>query len=158
MDQPNYSKDTINSSIPKADLSATNSDNWPYKIILNQSINIYSTSKTIPDSLLLRLIPENQKQFSAFYNTTDGDSITGLFFYQVSNIIFHKVIEENNDQFYQPAIRLASFADGEFGEDYVDHLKLIIAKDTIRFCNAIKGKNYLKHNPIKYYYETLNCK
>ena len=114
----------------------------------------------IPDSILLKLVPEDHKEFGLYYDTTGPDHKLGKtsFFYETTELIFEKVVSENNDDFYMPSILLASFADGEYAEGFLDKLELIIKSDTIRFCESITGKEFTRENPIKYYSEEYKCK
>lgn len=126
---------------------------------LNIAGELYVSQKEIPEEILLKLIPSKHEEFSLYYETTYPDNKfqgTG-FFYSSSTMIFGQVIYESNDRFYLPSIQLASFADGEYTEGFIENLDKIINLDQKKFCNAIKGKKYLSYNPIKYYYAELKC-
>lgn len=126
---------------------------------LNLASEIFLSKSELPDSILIKLSPQNYEEFRLLYGTTHPDSKlknTG-FFYTVTQLIFDKVILEKKEIFYLPCLQLASFADGEFGESFVDNLKVIINLDKVKFCTSIKGKDYANHNPIKYFAEQYNC-
>lgn len=136
-----------------------NLQNLNYKENLKLATDLFNSNSDIPDNVLLNLVPENTKEFIMLYNTTSPDSKmqkTG-FFYKITQKVFDKVVIENNNDFYLPSLQLASFADGEFGEGFIENLEQIIELDTNKFCESIKGKEYLKHNPIKYYAEQNKC-
>ena len=136
-----------------------NFKNLNYKENLKLATDQFISNNDIPDNVLLNLVPENTEEFIILYNTTSPDSKmqkTG-FFYKITQKIFDKVIIEKNNDFYLPSLQLASFADGEFGEGFIENLEKIIELDTNKFCKSIKDKEYLKHNPIKYYAEQNNC-
>lgn len=120
----------------------------------------YLSALKIPDSILLKLVPEDHKEFGLYYGTTGPDHKLGKtsFFYETTELIFEQVVSEDNDDFYMPSIQLASFADGEYAEGFLDKLELIIKSDTIRFCESITGKEFTRENPIKYYSEEYKCK
>ena len=131
-----------------------------YQDNLQLASDLLSSKRELPDSVLLKLVPNNYKEFDLLYGTTYPNNKmqkTG-FFYTVTDRIFDKFITEKKEQFYLPAIQLASFADGEFGEVFVDKLKIIIEVDKAKFCKAIKGKWFLHHNPIKYFAVQNDCK
>ena len=56
-----------------------------------------------------------------------------------------------------PSLNLASFADGEYAEEFIEYLELIIKKDKEKFCKSISGIKYRNRNPIKYYSELNKC-
>ena len=130
-----------------------------YSENLNEACEYFMNDKKIPKSILLKLVPNNYEEFSKYYETTytDNELAKSGFFFETSNNIFNEVILNKNDDFYLPSLRLASFADGEFAEGFIDKLELIIKIDEDKFCNSIKGKNYANHNPIEYYAELQNC-
>jgi hypothetical protein len=76
----------------------------------------------------------------------------------VTQQIFDKYIIEKKEKFYLPCLQLASFADGEFGEEFIDNLEVIIKLDKNKFCESVKGKEYADRNPIKYYSMQNDCK
>lgn len=136
-----------------------NLQNLNYKENLNLATDLFISNTDIPNNVLLNLVPENTEEFIILYNTTSPDSKmqkTG-FFYKITQKVFDKVVIENNNDFYLSSLQLASFADGEFGEGFIENLEKIIELDTNKFCESIKGKEYLKHNPIKYYAEQNKC-
>jgi hypothetical protein len=67
------------------------------------------------------------------------------------------VTNAQNNNFYLPSLKLISFADGEFAEEFIEYLELIIEMDKEKFCKSINGKEYDKHNPIKYYSKLNKC-
>jgi len=67
------------------------------------------------------------------------------------------LISKKNNDFYLPSLMLISFADGEFQEDFIESLELIIKMDKEKFCNSIKGQEYVKQNPIKFYSDLYKC-
>ena len=131
-----------------------------YKENLKLATKLFISKSDIPDSVLIKLVPKNIEEFILLYQTTSPDSEmqkTG-FFYKITQNIFDKVIIENDNDFYLPSLQLASFADGEFGEGFIENLEKIIELDTNKFCESIKGKEYSSQNPIKYYAEQNKCK
>lgn len=130
-----------------------------YQKNLKLASELFIAKSVLPDSVLLKLVPDNDKEFGLLYGTTHSDRKLqdSGFFYNVTQQIFDKVIIEKNEKFYLPSLQLASFADGEFGEDFVDNLKVIVERDINKFCKSIKGKKYSNLNPIRYYAEQ-NCK
>jgi len=104
-------------------------------------------------------VPTNQDEFGLYYGTTypDHKLYESNFFYDTSNMIFGQVIYEKNEKFYPLALQLASFADGEYAEWFIENLEGIIALDPPKFCRSAKGKEYLRYNPMKYFYEDLQC-
>lgn len=136
-----------------------NSRELDYKENLKLATNLFVSKSEIPDNVLLKLVPKNTEEFLLLYQTTYPESKmhkTG-FFYKTTQKIFDKVIIENNNDFYLPSLQLASFADGEFGEGFIENLEKIIELDTNIFCESIKGKEYSNKNPIKYYAEQNKC-
>jgi hypothetical protein len=136
-----------------------NAQETNYQKNLKLASDIFISKLELPDSVLLKLVPDSFEEFKLLYGTTHPDSKmqkTG-FFYTVTQKIFDKVIVEKKENFYLPSLQLASFADGEFGEGFVDNLKVIIKLDKNKFCTSIKGKRYADHNPIRYLAEE-NCK
>ncbi|MBZ9779904.1 hypothetical protein LB452_13325 [Psychroflexus sp. CAK8W] len=126
---------------------------------LNQASELYVTDKKIPESILLKLVPENYDEFDKYYRTTSPDHKLGNtdFFYETTQMIFNEVISKNNSDFYLSSLKLASFADGEYAENFIHNLELIIEMDEQKFCKSINGKEYSNQNPIKYYSELKNC-
>lgn len=136
-------------------LKAQNIDNYAKN--LNTAIKLYLEKKDIPKPILLKLVPKNYTEFGSYYETTDpnqGLSETS-FFYDTSRSIFSHTFDD--ETFYIPSLQLISYADGEFAEEFIEHLERIIEKDKEKFCNAIQGKEYLKRNPMKYYSELHGC-
>jgi len=130
-----------------------------YKKNLKLASELFISKSELPDSILLRLVPDNYEEFDIFYDTTHSSNKmrnTG-FFHTVTQQIFDQFIVEKKEAFYLPSIQLASFADGEFGEPFVENLLIIIKLDKNKFCESIKGKEFANHNPIKYLEQT-NCK
>lgn len=124
-----------------------------YQRNLKLASTLFTSKSELPDSVLLKLVPDSYEEFEFLYRTTYPNNKmqnTG-FFYIVTQRIFDKFIIDKNEKFYLPGIQLASFADGEFGESFVDNLEIIIKLDKIKFCESIKGKWFSNHNPIKYY-------
>jgi hypothetical protein len=126
-----------------------------YQKNLKLASDLFIAKSELPDSVLIKLVPYNYEELKLLCWTTYPDNKmqnTG-FFDSVTQRIFDKVIIEKKEQFYLPSLQLASFADGEFGEVFVDNLKVIIDSDKNKFCTSIKGKEYANHNPIRYYCE-----
>ena len=138
-----------------------NQDEAKIEYIKNLQIasELFLSNSEIPESALLGLVPESYEEFELYYATTyPDDKLQGTqFFYVTTSMIFKKVTIEKSEEFYLPSIQLASFADGEYGEEFVDYLEKIIKIDSKKFCESVKGKEYTKHNPIKYYFEKLKC-
>lgn len=130
-----------------------------YQKNLKLASESFITKTELKDSVLLKLVPESYEEFKLLYKTTyPGNKMQNTgFFYSVTQRIFDKVIIEKNEQFYLPSLQLASFADGEFAESFVDNLTVIIERDKNKFCTSVKGKEYAVHNPIRYYCEKY-CK
>ncbi len=130
-----------------------------YEENLNLASELYTEKKEIPDSVLLKLVPENHNEFKLYYETTNPDHRLSKtdFFYDTTRLIFKQVTFIKNDDFYLPSLKLISFADGEFEEDFIEFLELIIKMDEEKFCNSISGREYVKYNPIKYYSDLYKC-
>lgn len=130
-----------------------------YEKNLNIASKLYLEKKKIPLVVLMELVPENHAEFSLYYRTTDSEHKLGQtdFFYETSRLIFEQVTMHKNDDFYLPSLQLLSFADGEFAEEYIEYLEIIIAMDVAKFCKSIKGNDYVKRNPMKYFSESNNC-
>lgn len=130
-----------------------------YSENLNKASELYLTGKEIPESILLKLVPENYDELSLYYGTTSPEHQLGEtdFFYETTQLIFDQIIIKNNTDFYLPSLRLASFADGEYGEGFTDNLELIIKMDKQKFCQSISGKDYAERNPIHYYAKLYQC-
>lgn len=145
---------TVNNSTELKKLSQTN-----YEQNLNTASEYYLQKKEIPNSILLKLVPDNYAEFDMYYGTTGSDHKLAKtdFFYDTTRLIFEKVSSEKNNDFYLPSLKLISFADGEFAEEFIEYLELIIEMDKEKFCKSINGKEYAKHNPIKYYSELNKC-
>ena len=137
-----------------------NMNETEYEKNINVAAELYINKKEIPKSVLIKLVPENHTEFGIYYGTTGPDHKLGKtdFFYKSTRLIFEQVTVEKNDDFYLPSLKLISFADGEFAEDFIEYLELIIKMDEEKFCESIKSKEYAKHNPIKYYSELNKCK
>jgi hypothetical protein len=131
-----------------------------YQRNLKLASDLFTAQSELPDTVLLKLVPNNYVELELLYGTTnpDDDPENTGFFYKVTQQIFDKYIVEKKENFYLPCLQLASFADGEFGESFVDNLEVIINLDKNKFCRSIKGKDYAAHNPIKYYAEQNDCK
>jgi hypothetical protein len=130
-----------------------------YEKNLNTASESYLNKTEIPESILIKLVPENYAEFDIYYGTTGPDHELGKtdFFYDTSRLIFEQVTLRKNNDFYLPSLKLASFADGEFAGDFNEHLELIINMDKAKFCKSISGKEYENNNPIKYYAELNKC-
>lgn len=131
-----------------------------YEKNLKLASDLSIAKSELPDSVLLKLAPDSYDEFKLFYRTTGPDhkmQNTG-FFYAVTQQIFDKLLKEKKEVFYFPSIQLASFADGEFGEDFIFNLEAIIKLDKNKFCRSIKGKWFANHSPIKYYSDQNGCK
>ncbi len=131
-----------------------------YQKNLEFATDLFIAQPELPDSVLLKLVPDSHEEFRLLYGTTyPGNKMQSTeFFYDVTQQIFDKVIIGKNEQFYLPGIQLASFADGEFGESFVDNLEIIIALDINKFCTTIRGKEFAEHNPVKSFAEQYDCK
>jgi hypothetical protein len=134
-------------------------NNTDYETNLNVATELYLSKKDIPLNILLGLIPKDYSEFELYYGTTYPDQKLSEtdFFYDTTRLIFEQVTSEKNNDFYLPSLKLISFADGEFAEEFIEYLELIIEMDKEKFCKAISGKEYVKHNPIKYYSELNKC-
>jgi len=130
-----------------------------YSENLNEACEYFINDEKIPKTILLKLVPKNYEEFSKYYETTYPDNeLSKLgFFYKTSDNIFNEVIENKNEDFYLQSLKLASFADGEYAEAFIEKLELIIKMDAKKFCKSIKDKDYANHNPIEYYAELHNC-
>lgn len=145
----------IQNIFPKSKVLSENA----YEKNLNSASVYYLQKKKIPESILLKLVPENQIEFNIYYGTTEsGHKLAETnFFYDTTRIIFEQVTSNKNNNFYLPSLKLISFADGEFAEGFIQHLEIIIKMDEEKFCKSISGKEYAKYNPIKYYSELIKC-
>ena len=130
-----------------------------YEDNLKTATELYLLEKDIPEDVLLCLVPNTDTEFELYYATTYPDqkmSETG-FFYNTSELIFEQVVTNKKEKFYLPSLKLISFADGEYAEVFIDFLENIIGMDKAKFCESIRGKEYAKSNPIKWYAESNNC-
>jgi hypothetical protein len=120
---------------------------------------LYLNKTKIPESILIKLVPENYTEFRIFYGTTAPDHQLGKtnFFYHSTRMIFEQVTSKKNNDFYLPSLNLASFADGEYAEEFIEYLQLIIKMDKEKFCESISQIKHRNHNPIKYYSELNKC-
>ncbi len=130
-----------------------------YEENLNQASKFYLKNEKIPEPILLQLVPKTYSDFDIYYGTTGPDHQLGEtdFFYDTTRLIFEQVTAKKNEDFYLPSLNLISFADGEFAEEFIEYLELIIEMDKEKFCKSINGKDYVKRNPIKYYSELNKC-
>mgnify|MGYP005996845921 FL=1 len=130
-----------------------------YKKNLKTASELYLGKKKIPKYILIKLVPENYTEFGIYYGTTGPDHELGKtdFFYYTTRLIFEQVSFENNSEFYLPSLNLASFADGEYAEEFIEYLELIINKDKEKFCKSLSEIKYKNRNPIKYYSELNKC-
>ena len=130
-----------------------------YEKNLNTASEFYLEKKKIPESILIKLVPKNYAEFHIFYGTTEPDHKLGKtdFFYDTTRLIFEQVNSKKNNDFYLPSLKLISFADGEYAEEFIKYLELIIKIDEKKFCKSISGKKYKNNNPIKYYSELNKC-
>lgn len=133
------------------------SDN--YEDNLDKAITLFLQHKQIPENVLMNLVPENYQEFSLYYQTTSPNKRTKntQFFYKTADLIFEQYTKSKNEQFYLPSIQLASFADGEYGEQFIEQLEKIVKMNPNKFCQSVKDKDYIKRNPVKFYVEQ-NCK
>ena len=130
-----------------------------YEKNLNTASELYLNKTEIPESILIKLVPENHAEFGIFYETTGPDHKLGKtdFFYDTTRMIFEQVTSRKNNDFYLPSLNLASFADGEYAGQFIEYLELIINRDKEKFCESISGIKYRNRNPIKYYSELNKC-
>ena len=130
-----------------------------YEKNLNTASELYLGKKKILEYILIKLVPENYTEFGLYYGTTGPDHKLGKtdFFYETTRLIFEQVTSEKNSDFYLPSLNLASFADGEYAEEFIEYLELIINADKEKFCESLSGIKYRNRNPIKYYSELNNC-
>jgi len=126
---------------------------------LEDACDLFVAGSDLHDSILLGLVPDSYEEFELLYGTTAPDNRmeeTG-FFYSVTKQIFDKLMIEKKEGFYLPCLQLGSFADGEFGEAFIERLDIIIPRDKDRFCNSGLDQEYLNRNPLQFYYEKY-CK
>ena len=130
-----------------------------YEKLIESASQYYLRGNEIPDSILVNLVPKSYDEFNKYYGTTGPDHKLGKtgFFDETSQWIFDKVIIEKNDSFYIPCLNLASFADGEYAESFMENLVTIINMDKERFCNSIDDIKLNDRNPIKYYADQHKC-
>ena len=130
-----------------------------YEKNLNTVSELYLGKKKIPEYILIKLVPKNYTEFGLYYGTTGPDHKLGKtdFFYETTRLIFEQVTSKKNSDFYLPSLNLASFADGEYAEEFIEYLELIINADKEKFCESLSGIKYRNRNPIKYYSELNNC-
>ena len=130
-----------------------------YEENLNTASEFYLKKEIIPESVLIKLVPENYTEFGNYYETTEPEHKMGKtdFFYDTTRLIFEKVISEKKSDFYLPSLNLASFADGEYAEEFMVYLELIINTDKKKFCKSLSRIKYKNRNPIKYYSELNKC-
>ncbi|WP_053978596.1 hypothetical protein [Mangrovimonas xylaniphaga] len=131
-----------------------------YELNLESASKYYLKKNNIPDSVLIKLVPTNYEEFKIYYETTGPDHNLGKtdFFYETTQLIFDKVTINKDWDFYIPSLDLASFADGEYAEGFIENLKMIIELDKQKFCNVINEIKLRDRNPIKYYAELHRCK
>jgi len=131
-----------------------------YEQNLNTASEYYLLKKEIPELILIKLVPRNYDEFELFYGTTGPNHRLGKteFFYDTTQQIFEQVITKKNYDFYLPSLNLASFADGEYAEEFIDNLNIIIDMDKERFCNSVSEIKLKNRNPIKYYIDLHQCK
>ncbi|MDC8005005.1 hypothetical protein POV27_13160 [Aureisphaera galaxeae] len=139
--------------------SSLRAEEIDYDFRFDMACEYYINGLEIPEDILLDVVPYSDEEFSTFYyrSAEELEEFGYEFFYDVSGKIFEKAFVPEKKAFYTASLRLASFADGEFGEYYIEELEDIIAKDTGRFCAMAKGQSYSKFNPIKYFLEANNC-
>lgn len=130
-----------------------------YKKNLYTATELYLSKKIIPLNILKGLVPNDNSEFELYYATTYPDQKLSEtdFFYDTTRLIFEQVTFKKNDDFYLPSLKLISFADGEYAEEFIEYLELIIKMDNKKFCESIIGKEYANHNPIKYYSDLNKC-
>lgn len=92
---------------------------------LDTASQLYFKKKKIPESILIKLVPVNYDEFGKYYETTGPDHKMSKteFFYDTTRLIFEQVISKNNNDFYLPSLNLASFADGEYAEEFIEYLE-----------------------------------
>lgn len=131
-----------------------------YEKILDIASELYLNKKEIPEHILIKLVPESHTEFRIYYGTTAPDHKLAEtdFFYDTTRLIVEQVTSENNNNFYLPSLKLISFADGEFAEEFIEYLELIVEMDKEKFCKSIAEKEYSNKNPIKYYSKINGCK
>lgn len=130
-----------------------------YQDNLKVASDYFLAKKVIPLDVLISLVPKDDSEFEFYYGTTyPNHKLSGTgFFYETARLIFEQVTTYTNEDFYLPSLMLLSFADGEYAEEFIAYLELIIESDKEKFCRSINGKEYVNHNPIKYYSEVNNC-
>lgn len=130
-----------------------------YEKNLNTASELYLEKKKIPEFILIKLVPENYTELGLYYGTTGPDHKLGKtdFFYDTTRLIFEQVTSEKKSKFYLPSLNLASFADGEYAEEFIEYLELIINMDKEKFCKSLSRIKYKNRNPIKYYSELNKC-
>ncbi|MBX2827597.1 MAG: hypothetical protein KTR22_05510 [Flavobacteriaceae bacterium] len=130
-----------------------------YAFHVDMVCEYYLNGLEITDEMLLQIIPYSNEEFNIFYEkgTMEIRDTPYELFTDISRAVFHKASVQDRIEFYNAALRLASFADGEFAEYYHEELEGLIAMDTGRFCAMAKGQTYAHYNPIKYYLEEHNC-
>ena len=130
-----------------------------YESNLNMCSKFYLKKEKIPKLNLLKIVPKSYKEFNLFYTTTEPNHILGNtdFFYEITREIFEQVTEKKDNDFYIPSLNLASYADGEFAEEFIEYLELIINSNKEKFCRAITKIKLKDRNPIKYYVELNKC-
>lgn len=134
-------------------------DETQYEQNLNTASELYLLKKEIPESILIKLVPDNYVEFGIFYGTTGPQHELGKtdFFYETTRLIFEQVTSNKNFDFYLPSLNLASFADGEYAEEFTKYLELIIKMDKEKFCESLSSIKHKNRNPIKYYSELNKC-
>jgi hypothetical protein len=130
-----------------------------YEKNLDTAHELYLNKTEIPESILIKLVPEDYAEFGIFYGTIGPDHKLGKtdFFYDTTRMIFEQIASQKNNNFYLPSLNLASFADGEYAEQFIMYLELIINKDKEKFCESISEIKYRNRTPIKYYSELNKC-
>ena len=130
-----------------------------YEKNLNTATELYLSKKVIPLNILIGLVPNDNSEFDLYYATTYPDQKLSQtdFFYDTTRLIFEQATLKKNNDFYLPSLKLISFADGEYAEEFIEYLELIIKMDINKFCKSIIGKEYANHNPIKYYSDLNKC-
>ncbi len=130
-----------------------------YESNLNICSQLYLKKEKIPKLNLLKLVPKSYKEFEFFYSTTyPNHKLRNTdFFYEITCKIFEQVTEKKDNEFYIPSLNLASYADGEFAEEFIEYLELIISSDKEKFCKSLSEIKLKDRNPIKYYVELNKC-